>query len=326
MTVIRFLSKRRRMRSRYGSFSLLVVCIFAAACHPRAALPAAPTFTRTPAHIIPTPRSQTQPVVQVEATAVPERKPEPAGVEAASPTGTLDGWKTLPVLPRPDTSIRAIYKKGQILGNHPNAFSIFGDCQTRPSEFFGVYETDSLLVEGLPTNLQETILHFHGSFNRESPTAQDGTTPGALLWAQWHQGQFGCSFAETPLECELRLHRPSFAIIQVGTHFESRNTEYLRKIIAQLVDQGVVPILATKADNRELDDRINRDMALLASEFNVPFWNFWAALAELPERGLYGMEGREGQGAIYLNEEARQIHRLTGLQALDIVWRMAAEK
>ena len=78
--------------------------------------------------------------------------------------------------------------------------------------------------------------------------------------------------------------------------------------------------------NRELDDRINRDMALLASEYDLPLWNFWAALSDLPDRGLYVMKGRELQGAIYLNEEASARHRMTGLEALNEVWRVAIGK
>jgi hypothetical protein len=36
------------------------------------------------------------------------------------------------------------------------------------------------------------------------------------------------------------------------------------------------------------------------------------------------MEGREGQGAIYLNEEAALRHRMTVLAALNAVWRAVA--
>ncbi|MBL8102420.1 MAG: hypothetical protein JNM02_07835 [Anaerolineales bacterium] len=295
------------------------------------------TSTSTPARLIPTPRYEIPPAASATqariATSIASATVTPvitltqaSTMRTATQTPISDEWKKLPVLPEPDENIRAIYEKGQSLDNNPNAFSIFGDCQSRPDEFFGVFETDPLLVESLPVELRETVEHFNGSFNRESPTSQDGTTPGALLWDQWHRGEYGCTFAETPVECELRIHRPSFVIIQIGSHFESRNTEYLRKIITQLINEGVVPILATKADNRELDDRINRDMALLASEFNLPLWNFWASLADLPDRGLYVMDGREEQGAIYLNEEAQEIHRMTGLEALDIVWRVAAGK
>ncbi|HEY6007661.1 MAG TPA: hypothetical protein VIU40_05000 [Geobacteraceae bacterium] len=227
------------------------------------------------------------------------------------------------MIPTIDASVRDIYKYGQSLGNDPHAFSIFGDCQSRPGAFFGVFETDPEVVASLSPELQETVSYFQGSFNRESPTSKDGTTPGSLLWTQWHQGKYGCSFSETPVDCELRIHHPSFVIIQVGTHFESRNTEYLRKIILQLMDAGVVPILATKADNREKDERINHDMSMLASEYDLPLWNFWAAVSNLPDRGLYVMEGREGQGAIYLTEEASVIHRTTGLEMLNAVWRVA---
>jgi len=239
-----------------------------------------------------------------------------------TPAPNPAAWKDWPVIPSIiDPSLSKIYERGLRLGNDPNAFSIFGDCQARPDEFFGVFESDPLVFESLPLELRETVTYFEGSFSRESSTSQDGTTPGALLWTQWHRGQYGCTFAETPVECELRIHRPSFVIIQIGTHFESRNTEYLRKIIIRLLDTGVVPILATKADNREKDERVNRDMAMLAAEYDLPLWNFWAALSDLPDRGLYVMEGREGQGPIYLNEEAALRHRMTGLAALNAVWR-----
>ncbi|MBK9924142.1 MAG: hypothetical protein IPP66_02520 [Anaerolineales bacterium] len=236
-------------------------------------------------------------------------------------------WKEWPVIPvLIDPSLQKVYERGLSLGNDPHAFSIFGDCQTRPGEFFGVFETDSSVVQSLSPELQETIAYFNGSFNRESSTAQDGTTPGALLWTQWHRGEYGCTFAETPVECEIRTHHPSFVIIQIGSHFESRNTEYLRKIILQLLDAGVIPILATKADNREKDERINRDMALLASEYDLPLWNFWAAVSDLPNRGLYTRSDRPQQGDIYLTEEAAQIHRMTALETLNIVWRAVTGK
>ena len=255
---------------------------------------------------------------------LPSPEPSSTPLPFVTPFET-DAWKDEPVIPAVDPSIRAIYDYGQTLGNDPHAFSILGDCQTRPAEFFGVFETDPSVVAGLSPELQETVAYFQGSFNRESSTSQDGTTPGSLLWTQWHRGEYGCTFAETPVECELRTHRPSFVIIQVGTHFESRNTEYLRTIILQLMDEGVVPILATKADNREKDERINRDMWNLASEYDLPLWNFWAAVSDLPNRGLYTRDDRPLQGDIYLTQDALQIHRMTGLEALNVVWRVATD-
>jgi hypothetical protein len=272
-----------------------------------------------------TPKPATKPITKSTTIVLPALQPTSTLLPNETPID-VDAWKEAPVIPSVDPSIRAIYQYGQTLGNDPHAFSILGDCQARPEEFFGVFETDPEFVEGLSPDLQETIANFHGSFNRESPTAQDGTTPGSLFWTQWHRGEYGCSFAETPVECELRIHRPSFVIIQIGTHFESRNREYLRKVILQLMDAGVVPILATKADNREKDERINRDMWNLASEYDLPLWNFWAAVSDLPDRGLYTRDDRPLQGDIYLTDEALLRHRMTGLEALNAVWRVAAEE
>ena len=291
----------------------------------------------TPATVgVPT-QTRSTPTTAPLPTATQTRKPKPIspitpaptltstatlGPEATTTVDSLD-WKSWPVIPEAiDTSLQKVYERGLALGNDPHAVSIFGDCQARPDEFFGMFETDQELIESLSPELREIVENFHGSFNRESPTAQDGTTPGSLFWNQWHRGEYGCSLAETPVECELRIHRPSFVIIQIGTHFESRNAEYLRRVITQLMDAGVVPILATKADNREKDERINRDMAMLATEYDLPLWNFWAAVSDLPNRGLYTRGDRPLQGDIYLTEEAAVIHRMTGLEALNAVWRV----
>jgi hypothetical protein len=207
------------------------------------------------------------------------------------------------------------------LGNDPHSFSVFGDCQSEPNVFMGVYETDPAENAALPPGLQQTVTWFRGSFNRTSPTIRGGTSTGALLWPQWHENKFTCTIYESPLQCELRIHKPSFVIIQVGTHYENRNEGYMRTILDQLIKAGVVPILATKADDRELDDHINSQYAQLAVEFNLPFWNFWAAVDGLPNRGLYTRSDAHYQGDLYLTDQAAGFHRLSALQTLDVVWR-----
>jgi hypothetical protein len=123
------------------------------------------------------------------------------------------------------------------------------------------------------------------------------------------------------VQCELRLHKPSFVFILVGTHYESHNDQYLREVVDQVIAAGVVPILFSKADNREQDEMINLQAAQLAAEYDLPFWNFWVTLAELENRGLYTRKDVPLQGDLYLTEQALAIHRLTALQALDAVWR-----
>jgi hypothetical protein len=319
-----------------------IVCTFLVSCTGEVTAVPAPAQGSAPLSApvsIPTqtvPGLAAAPALQAQPTAT--QKPRQFSPITPAPTRTFtttpipptteadaNAWKDLPVIPETiDASLQKVYERGLELGNDPHAFSIFGDCQSRPADFFGVFETDATVFENLSPELREVVDYFGGSFNRESSTAQDGTTPGSLLWTQWHRGEYGCTFAETPVQCELRVHRPSFVIIQVGTHFESRNTEYLRKVILQLLDAGVVPILATKADNREKDERINRDMAMLASEYDLPLWNFWAAVSDLPNRGLYTRDDRPLQGDIYLTEDALVRHRMTGLTALNVVWRAVA--
>lgn len=249
-------------------------------------------------------------------TATPSVTPLPAAL-------SLDpaNWKNWPILPIVPEHARQIYLLGQSLGNDPHAFSVLGDCQSEPDAFMGVYETDPATLALLPQDLQQTVAWFSGSFNRLSPTVRGGTTAGALLWPAWHQNKFTCTIYESPLQCELRIHKPSFVIIHVGTHYENRNEEYMRSILDQLIAAGVVPILATKADNRELDDHVNSEYAQLAVEYNIPFWNFWAAVDGLPNRGLYTRPDATYQGDLYLTDQAAAIHRLSALQALDAVWR-----
>lgn len=258
-------------------------------------------------------------------TPVPISTLKPASPSPVLPTAEPvrlppEDWKLWPVIPQVPPNARRLYQQGLALGNDPHAFSVLGDCQSLPEIFMGVFDTDTSLVAGLPPGLQAVVANFAGSFNRYSPTVKSGATAGAILWDAWHENKYTCQTGETPLDCELRLHKPSIVIINLGTHYETRNILYLRKILDRLTAQGVVPILATKADNRELDERLNLEMAILADEYEVPLWNFWAAVSDLPDHGLVVKKGYEIQGEIYLSEEGLARHRYTALQALAAVW------
>jgi len=231
-----------------------------------------------------------------------------------------EDWKLWPVIPQVPLNARVLYQQGLALGNDPHAFSVLGDCQSLAETFMGIYDTDPVLAAKLPADLQAAVAHFTGSFNRESPTIKGGTTAGAVLWDAWHENKYTCQTGESPLDCELRLHKPSIVIINLGTHYETRNITYLRKILDRLTAQGIVPILTTKADNRELDERLNQEMVLLAVEYDVPLWNFWAAVSDLPNNGVSVKKGEEFLGEIYLSEEGLERHRYSALQALAAVW------
>ena len=145
-------------------------------------------------------------------------------------------WHEWPILPIVPQRARLIYLYGQALGNDPHAFSVLGDCHAEPDLFLGVYETDAGLRSSMPAELQETLDWFRGSFNRVSPTVKPSTTTAALLWPAWHKNAYTCTEYETPIACELRLHKPSFALVHVGTHYESHNDIYMQQILEVLIE------------------------------------------------------------------------------------------
>ena len=157
-------------------------------------------------------------------------------------TATPADWKSWPILPVVSAEMRAVYRLGLENGNDPHSFSILGDCQSLPEEFLGVYDNDSSVLAALPDPLQETVRYFSGSFDRYSPTVKNGTTTGALLWGEWNDNEENqCQPGETPLDCELRVHRPSIVIINIGTHWETRNYRYLTIIFERIIEHGAVP-------------------------------------------------------------------------------------
>jgi hypothetical protein len=225
-------------------------------------------------------------------------------------------WKDWPVVPVVSQEMRDLYQQGLEKGNNPHAFSILGDCQSEPAVFMGIFDKDADFVSQLPEHYQETIENFSGSFNRYSPTVKDGTTEGALLWVEWNDNKDKkCRVGETPLDCELRVNNPSIVFVHVGTHWERRSQQYFNRIIVTILEHKAVPILVTKADNRELDERINRNYAQMAIDHKLPLWNFWTTVQHLPNNGM------KPDSSMYLTNEAMLIHREGALQALDAVWR-----
>ena len=246
-------------------------------------------------------------------------KPTATSTPSVTPTSTLDPeqWKQWPAMPiQVSDRMRRIYQMGINSGNDPKSFSILGDCQSQPWVFMGIYDSNPDYVLELDPDLQEAAANFHGSFNRYSPTVKDGTTEAALLWSLWNDNQAGlCEVYESPLDCELRVHNPVIAFLHVGTHWEARNENYLRQVIDKLLANGTVPIVVTKADNREFDERINGNLVKLAAEYDLPLWNFWASVQDLPNHGmLYNSN-------MYLSSAGLEVHQQDALKVLDFVWR-----
>jgi hypothetical protein len=205
------------------------------------------------------------------------------------PSAQMGSWKTFPIVPTLSLRAVEIYEQGYAHGNNPHAFSKIGDGEIATSWFLTVYDQDPAMFDlGAYSDLSPTIDYFAGSFSRQSVAARAGFNTTRILHPLFAMNDI-CNVEESPLECELQLHRPSFAFVSLGTNqiwTPEVFQEELQVIVETCIEHGVVPILATKGDNLERDHRINEIIASTAIAYDVPLWNFWLAIQSLPEQGL----------------------------------------
>jgi Tol biopolymer transport system component len=233
-----------------------------------------------------------------------------------------EDWQAWPVVPQATGRARQIYQQGLAQGVDAHAFSKIGDCQSIKEALMGMFDKPGRYQ--LPSEqmaaLQETIDQFSGSFNRDGMAVKGGFNAASVLSPMWADPS--CQAGETPLECEVRVHRPSFVIISLEVWWQGRTTQryvdYMRKIIDYAIAHGAVPILSTKADNVEGDNSLNLATAQLAYEYDLPLWNFWRAVQPLPH---HGMDPLRNDGFHISEDYAWPVRSLTALQALDAVWR-----
>lgn len=251
------------------------------------------------------------PPLLVEETQMADKNPEQSNVTLAAPatgegqsqteTNEIDqeltresrqapeDWENWPVIPRISSRAVEIYQIGLSKGTSPRSFSKVGDCETITEWFLADFDKGSKFYDlGGYQHLQEVLDYYEGSYERLGVAAQRGFTAASVMNPYWRNTEI-CEKTETPLACEFRLHNPSLAIIMVGTNDAVKPASFeknLRAVIEASIQEGVVPLLTTKADNLEGDHRINFTVAKLAYEYDLPMWNFWRSLQDLPNHGL----------------------------------------
>ena len=272
------------------------------------------------------------PPVTVSPQETPTQLPQASEtLPPAIPTHTplaLESWQDLPVIPAISQRTTQIYQKGQELGRDPHRFSKIGDCQNVSSYFLSPFEHPTVYRLGEYENLQEAIDWFNGSFSRESLAVKGGFNVAAVL-SPLRADSKQCEEGESPAACELRVFNPAFAIISMETWWSGKPEnykKYMRQLIEYLIDQGVIPILATKADNLEGGNQINQVLGQLAWEYDIPLWNFWASVQSLPDKGLTKDRFHLTLGNYFYDDlqstkTGWSMRNLTALQALDAVWR-----
>lgn len=272
----------------------------------------------------------------------PETKlePEPASGSSLEPTLAPtslppDYWMTLPVIPAVSKNAQEIFKHGSELGRNPHTFSKIGDCQSITTYFLMYFDLPGFYNLGNYSSLQETIDWYSGSFSRQSLSVKGGFNAAAIL-SPLRADPKVCNSNENPIACELRINNPSIAIISLEEWWSGHpeNYErYMRQIIEYSIKNGIVPILATKADNLEGNHLINQTIARLSLEFDIPLWNFWLAVQPLPDHGLMAVNSAGQPDMFHLTHSENYYHydnpsamisgwamrNLTALQALDAV-------
>lgn len=225
--------------------------------------------------------------------------------------------------------MREVYLRGQQAGNNPRAFSRLGDCNSEIPYFLGRFEDPGAYNLGEYGYLQGVIGHFTGSYTRQGAAVWTGNHSWAVVDPMFAGA--GCLPNESPMACEYRQHRPSVFLIRLGTNdagVPQNFEDSIREIIAFALDNGVIPVVGTKADRMEGQNGINNDiLRRLAGEYRVPLWDFDQIAGTLPGRGLdndgYHLNGYATTD--YSTARAftlgHPIQNLSALIMLDLLWR-----
>lgn len=253
---------------------------FIATATPPAASPVPTLPTSTP---LPTATPFSSP------TAVPTETPRVIETATPDPARQINGisFEEIAVIP-PDVAehIREIARHGRELGRNPRAFSKLGDSAV-------LVESNLTRFDNGPINLgpfgflQSTINHFKESWARYGAGARVSLTTIGTFDPMWANPNY-CFPGQHLLECEINLHNPAVMLIRLGTNDGDAGlyTTYMSQIIEYCIDNGVIPILGTKADRFEGDDSINEATRRLAADYRIPLWDFDRLAETLPNRGL----------------------------------------
>lgn len=262
--------------------------------------------------------------------------------ESASVPMSLPG-----VVPQVGSRAREIYLRGLELGNNPGVFAKIGDSITATDLFLnpighgGAQLGEYGYLQGVIQFFSQVAARDHFSFANTSLSARGGWSTFDVL--NPNRGMRGvCESGEMPLECEYRVNRPSVALIMLGTNdanwvgARDFQTNMVR-IVEISIERGVIPVLSTIPDQLYTSGgarvgEFNDIIINIARTYNIPLWNYWLAMQDLPNFGLsadgvhpsYAAPSRET--AIFTPEALQygyNMRNLTALMVLDAVWRGA---
>jgi hypothetical protein len=261
---------------------------------------------------------------------------DPLFVQTRAAAIRLDAY---PILPESTAQARATFERGQQLGRSPAVISKIGDCNSTEWLFLYPFGEDQYDL-GPYTDLQGVIDQFGASFSLTTYAAYNGLNAAAVLDPVWSNPEV-CQPGETPLDCELRVHNASVAVIMFGTNdlIVLSPEEYdaaLRHVLNLTLQTGTIPVLSTFPRHLAFPERsilYNQIVVRVALDYDIPLVNLWLALEPLPMHGidddefhLNGPITRAGDLSSESNlQTGSPLRNLITLQALDVIWRQVMQ-
>lgn len=273
--------------------------------------------------------------IAINPTRPPTATSAPAVTLLSWELATINGLLPEMVIVMPEEvqqHVREIYAYGQTLGNNPHAFSKLGDSTIEYPYFLARFDEGPYNL-GAYGYLEPVIDYFAGSFARQSVAIRRGLHTWSVLDPMWSPRPM-CMPGEHMLACEFRLHRPSLLFIRLGsndTGIPDATEENFREIVQYAIDNGVIPIMGTKADRHDGPDNTNNNiMRRVALEMRIPLMDYDLVAQTVPGRGLD--QDNVHMTTFYAHDytqptafqRGHSLHNLTALIALDRIWRVLA--
>jgi hypothetical protein len=220
--------------------------------------------------------------------------PEPVATTAvAVDSAAVNGISVQDIVIMPAAvrdNVRRIFLTGQQIGRDAHAFSKLGDSVTLTDHYLTRFDSGHYNL-GPYAYLQPAIDYFQGSFSRYGVATRIGLHAWSIFDPLWANKEW-CLPDENMAACEIRLNNPVVLLIKIGSNDSGAASAFeknLRLLLEFSIDNGVIPILATKADRFEgPDDRNNQIIRRLAQEYAIPLWDYDRVAGTLPRRGLSG--------------------------------------
>ena len=231
---------------------------------------------------------------------------------------------TTPVLPVIDTGMKtrlqAVLAAGRARGNQEGVFAKIGDSNSSVPGFllavgcgdivYGRWESLRPIVERwsatpVPHGWELEGCDVSNSFTRVGSANFPGWRTSDLLRGHRPRPPECQPPDDLAVRCELMQVKPSVALVMIGTNdmllddggtIDPSGLEHfrpnLRRLIREIVDAGVIPVLSTLPPRRHppisepLPPVWNEAIIEVAAEEQVPLWNYWRDLQDKPQFGM----------------------------------------